>query len=53
MGYLLLILVSGIITFVIAYRDYDDLTWATLWAVAVVLVYIMMALFVEMVKLIV
>ena len=53
MDYLLLILGAGIATFIVAYYDYDDPTWAALWAVAIVLSGIMIALFAGMIKLIV
>lgn len=52
MGYLLLILGAGIIAFAIAYRNYDDPSWAALWAITIILLGIMIALFVEMFKLI-
>lgn len=52
MGYLLLILGAGIIAYVVAYWEYDDKGWAALWATAIIMLSIMIALFAGMIKLI-
>ena len=53
MGCLLLILGAGIIAYIVAYWEYDDKGWAALWATAIIMLSIMIALFAGMIKLIV
>ena len=44
---LLIVLMVGIIAYIVAYREYDDKGWATLWAITIIMLFIMLGLFID------